>query len=177
MDSASRACDLHQPLPNVRSLNGSAFPEGECLPRRGGQFPEWRKSANHGGKNRDSVGTTNMKSPIKLRKRKVNPRGRRTKYSIKIATEICSAVARGYMTKDVAKMNGISKATLYKWLNDFPDFSDAFRWAEANRLYDLTMEIQRIGEKDWRAIAWWLERTYPEIFGKNRRTPCPHCGG
>jgi AcrR family transcriptional regulator len=75
------------------------------------------------------------------------------------------------MTREAAATQaGISKATLYRWIDDDDDFRDdveaAVDFAEAV----MVSQIKTMGHSrdDWRAIAWLLERRFPDRWGLKR---------
>jgi hypothetical protein len=34
-------------------------------------------------------------------------------------------------------------------------------------------QLSQVFDKDWRALAWWLERRYPEEYGQKAKEPKP----
>ena len=47
-------------------------------------------------------------------------------------------------------------------------FATDLRQAEALAIGDAVSKITTAANKEWRAAAWWLERTYPERYGARR---------
>ena len=69
-----------------------------------------------------------------------------------------------------ATQSGISKATFYRWMNEDEEFREdveaAVDFAEAV----MVSQIKTMGHSrdDWRAIAWLLERRFPDRWGLKR---------
>ena len=59
------------------------------------------------------------------------PAGRPTKYDSKYCEEIIELMGQGFSAEAFAGKIGISKQTLYNWLNTHPEFMDAKRHGEA----------------------------------------------
>jgi hypothetical protein len=64
---------------------------------------------------------------------------------------------------------GISPATLYVWMQEYPDFLEAIKKADAALEEKLIGNIvmASLDPKTWTAAAWILERKKPERWGKN----------
>ena len=95
---------------------------------------------------------------------------------------ILAAARAGQHRATCARAGGIDYATLKRWLRrakDDPayarfqqDFLDAEHEGEVTRV----SEVQTAGATDWRAAAWYLERRYPERWGRRDKltvTPNP----
>ena len=97
-------------------------------------------------------------------------RGRRTKYNPATVKLICRLVARGLNYHQAADAAGIHRDTLNDWENTKSEFSDALKRAKAEGISRRLERIERAARNGhWQADAWWLERVYPEQFG--RRAP------
>ena len=59
---------------------------------------------------------------------------------------------------------GLSRTTFAEWLNEDEDFAQEVEEAEQDAITDALKEILAQGKKDWRALAWWVERKDPEHF-------------
>lgn len=84
-------------------------------------------------------------------------------------------IAAGNYQKDVAKYLGIDESTWYRWLrkgetaktnNIFCKLYKAVKKAEAEAIARNVALIQQAAQDSWQAAAWWLERRYPEQWGK-----------
>jgi transposase-like protein len=54
-------------------------------------------------------------------------RGRPTKYDPEMINEIVPFMSQGYSKEALAGHLSISKETLYQWIKEYPDFSDAIK--------------------------------------------------
>jgi hypothetical protein len=71
---------------------------------------------------------------------------------------------------------GIASRTLRRWLTDAETGSDkrlarfarAVLEAESDSKTRAVTQLQLHGKKDWRALAWWLERRFPKEWGDHR---------
>jgi len=67
---------------------------------------------------------------------------------------------------------GISHDTFYKWLKADPAFSEAVEKAEAEAISFHMAQIMKASRDGvWQASAWYLERKYPDRFGRQDRRP------
>jgi hypothetical protein len=55
----------------------------------------------------------------------------------------------------------------------FRDFRAAIKKAQARAEENALKRIQTASRKQWQAAAWWLERKYPERWGKRERVERP----
>ena len=95
---------------------------------------------------------------------------------------ILKARESGLNQKECAEVAEINEATLYKWLNKgkearsgkYKKFYNDFQIAKnRNKLFHL----KKIHEAEaWTASAWYLERVYPEEFGRKDRMELNHEG-
>lgn len=70
--------------------------------------------------------------------------GRPTKYNKKIAEKICSLIATDtYTVAEVCRMVKIHPDTYYTWIKEFPEFSDAIKKAEAERMAVFVVEAKK----------------------------------
>ena len=101
-------------------------------------------------------------------------RGRPSKFTEARAEQILWLVRHGFDDRYAAREVGISRATLYRWLdNPSPEFA-AFRksmlQAEAEAEAAVTVNIVRTSQRDWRAGVTWLRATHPERWNRTGRT-------
>lgn len=103
--------------------------------------------------------------------------GRPTKFNQDRANGIIEGVGSLVPLKFVAEANGITRTTLYDWINKgFEDiqsgktntalaqFSNTIKKCQYKIIAGLLADI-RSGVKGWQALAWILERLYYEYFG------------
>lgn len=92
--------------------------------------------------------------------------GRKTKRTPENRQTILNAIEQGVPYRHAAAMAGMSDDTLKAWRDADTDFSDAIKAAEGRAIAGRLARI-RLAEPDhWQAAAWWLERKYPQEFGK-----------
>jgi hypothetical protein len=65
--------------------------------------------------------------------------------------------------------------TLRRWMafadngdDKYAAFAARVREAEANIEQVTVRKIHEHGDKDWRALAWWLERRWPDRWGQEK---------
>jgi len=107
---------------------------------------------------------TRKKKPAK---KKRGP-GRPTKYTPETVTAIINAIMDGNYKAVAARIAGVSRDTLYEWESRYPEFSDAIKNAEAVGEAEHVARIKR-GPMQWQSSAWFLERKYPDRWGKRER--------
>lgn len=101
---------------------------------------------------------------------------RKTKYSKELIDAICKSIEEGASNKDAAELAGIGETTFYEWLSsnynnpltedEKAEFRESMCVAGAKRRNKLASIIIKASEANWRAAAWYLERTSPEEYGK-----------
>jgi len=84
-------------------------------------------------------------------------------------------IRAGTPQKYVASIIGVSEHTWYAWLKAgenkkrkiFVQFYQAIEKAKAEAISRNVMLINQAAQNGtWQAAAWWLERRYPQEFGK-----------
>jgi transposase len=104
------------------------------------------------------------------------------KFNDEITRIIVKARESGLTQKECANIAGINEATLYKWLNKgkkarsgkYKKFYNDFELA---RIRNKLFHLKKIHEEEaWTASAWYLERVYPEEFGRKDRMDLNHDG-
>lgn len=101
--------------------------------------------------------------------------GRPTKLTSEVQDRVVHAITAGNYIEIAAQYAGISKATLYDWMergrNDpgsaFSDFLDAVESARAQaEVRNVALIQQAANEGTWQASAWFLERTAWQRWGR-----------
>jgi hypothetical protein len=101
--------------------------------------------------------------------------GRHSLLTSERSAAILDMVRGGVLIKTACAANGITYETLRTWLrraedpNDDPKYSafaDAFTRARALAEADAVQMVVTAGHKDWRAAAWFLERSFPKDYGR-----------
>jgi hypothetical protein len=89
----------------------------------------------------------------------VDGHGRPSKYESH-RDDVLEAAREPIKTRDVARSVGIGKSTLYDWLDEHDDFSDAFRRARSDAARELVHRMLEDPDVDTSAIKFLLERTF-----------------
>lgn len=74
----------------------------------------------------------------------------------------------GFILEDACEKNGVSKPAYYSYLERNPKKTSLHKEAlykKEQRAYT-SMDLGMV--KDWKAAAWWLERTKPERFREKK---------
>jgi len=88
------------------------------------------------------------------------------------------ACVGGNESSVVAACAGIHRDTFYAWLErgqkaktgPYSDFSDAIQKAQADaETRNVALIAKAAKDGTWTAAAWWLERKYPERWGRKER--------
>ena len=101
--------------------------------------------------------------------------GRPTKLTAAVQKAICESIRGGNYADISAQAAGITKQTFYDWLKrgaagdqPYSDFADSVQKARAIAQKHMVQTIQDAAIDTWTAAAWWLERTYPIEYGRQR---------
>lgn len=104
--------------------------------------------------------------------------GRPTKLTPEVQDKIVSAIRVGNYIDVAAQYAGIHKDTLYHWMQLAHDedangphrqFSDAIKAALAQSEVEGVARITSAARENWQAMAWRLERRFPDRWGRNDR--------
>ena len=94
--------------------------------------------------------------------------GRRTKKNQATLDGILEAIRIGITFERAADLHRVSRATVYRWRNEDPEFDKDVLEAV---VYSEAVLVQRVNDKsidDWKAAAWMLERRHPEQYSQRR---------
>lgn len=97
-----------------------------------------------------------------------------TEEKIQLASKLIGA---GNTVKTIYGALDISKQTWYNWLDKgekaksglYRKLYEEVEKAESKAESRYVTIIAQAAEKEWQAAAWWLERKYPERWGKKDR--------
>lgn len=103
-------------------------------------------------------------------------RGRPSLFTPQVQKKIISAVASGNFREIAARHAGVSVSTFRDWLargkkekaGEFHDFLDAVLTAQAKAEFEYVKTIWKARQKDAKQAQWWLERTAPERWSRDR---------
>ena len=107
------------------------------------------------------------------------PRGAKGKLTKELIEKAADIIARGNYYKVAIDVLGISDQSWYEWMRQGEmdkskgikslksEFFESIKKAEADAIDRNLSIIQRAAmEGNWQASAWYLERKYPEQWGK-----------
>lgn len=99
--------------------------------------------------------------------------GRPTKLTPELLEKISGYVEAGNFVDIACQACGINRSTYYRWKNRgetnnkgiYHDFCNTIKKAEAVGEVSHVEKI-REGKSGWQSSAWWLERRFPDRWGK-----------
>ena len=98
---------------------------------------------------------------------------RPTKLTKEVTKAICEAIENGATYAAASEAAGIAYSTFNEWMKDkrpaYVKFSEAVSQANARFMTEGMRRIKEAGRRDWRAVAWSLERRLPEYFGQQNK--------
>jgi len=89
-----------------------------------------------------------------------------SKYTPERVKAIIQAIEVGAPYRHAAAVAGIDEDTFTNWKKRHSEFSDAVKEAEGKAVTGRLARIRMAEPDHWQAAAWWLERKYPNEFGK-----------
>ena len=103
--------------------------------------------------------------------------GRTLKLTAETQDKICVAIRLGNDKKVAAALAGVSETTFYRWLEladvdnpkkEYREFRESIERAEAEAEVTRIARITQAADNGtWQAASWWLERKFPERWGRN----------
>ena len=99
---------------------------------------------------------------------------RPTKLTLDIQKKIVELIEEGQFAETTANCVGITERTYYNWIQrgkneecgPYFQFFQAIEQASAKSEVEALDIIWKASERDWRAAAWYLERRFPNKWGK-----------
>ncbi|HKE79025.1 MAG TPA: hypothetical protein VKB54_06940 [Solirubrobacteraceae bacterium] len=102
--------------------------------------------------------------------------GRPTALTPELAERLVELLRAGSHPDVACKVVGIGRRTYYRWLargqsnrardRPYADLRDRIGQARAEAEARAVAQIARAGADDWRAAAWFLERGFPDRWGR-----------
>jgi len=96
-----------------------------------------------------------------------------SKYNEDIVNELCESLRKLSGRVQACKQAGVCYDTFLGWMKKYPEFVERVKKAERESRKSGKERaiacIFKAMEKSWQAGAWWLERNYPDQYG--RRDP------
>ncbi len=100
---------------------------------------------------------------------KARKMGRPTKRTPEVEAKIIEAIRGGNYIETAVRYAGVSLSAFYEWQAEFVDFAEAIKRARAEAETRNVTIIQQAARTQWQAGAWWLERSFPDRFGRRER--------
>jgi hypothetical protein len=97
--------------------------------------------------------------------------GRPTRLNSELAEKICGLLSEGVSITATCDALAIAESRYFEWLKKDAKFREQATHARANGKIALVRQI--LADKDWRAKAWYLERCWPNEFGRSVDRPLP----
>jgi hypothetical protein len=92
--------------------------------------------------------------------------GRKSKYTPENIKRILDAIEVGTPYRHAAAIVGISETTFHEWQSKKPEFAESIKAAEGRAVAGRLARIRQAEPTHWQASAWFLERKYPQEFGR-----------
>lgn len=109
--------------------------------------------------------------------------GRPTKLTAETKERLVRAIQQGNYYEPACKYAGITYSAFRQWMKKgeagepkYAQFFEDIKKAEAAAEIRMIQEWQRQAPEDWKAIATFLERRYPDRWGKKDRIAAEHSG-
>jgi hypothetical protein len=93
-------------------------------------------------------------------------RGRPTRLDSELTRKVCGLLSEGISIAASCDALGLAESNYHRWMAENAKFREQATRARANGKIALVRQI--LADKDWRAKAWYLERCWPDEFGKER---------
>ena len=116
--------------------------------------------------------------------------GRKTKLTPEVQKNIVDAIKAGAYFETACRYAGIAPTTAYEWIARgkgetkgrpktplHAEFADAIRGAEAEVETRMIAQWQQAMPGDWRAIQMFMERRFPDRWGRRERHEVTGEGG
>lgn len=96
--------------------------------------------------------------------------GRPSLYEPELVERILENIRWGMYVNEAALAAGVSKSTLHRWREEHPGFAEEVEIARAQAEQRHIRIIKRAADNgDWHASAFWLERSFPDRWGRRAR--------
>jgi len=102
--------------------------------------------------------------------------GRKTKLTPELQEEIVKRIRAGNYIRVACQAVGISHTSYFDWLkkgeegiSPYAEFLDAVQKAESEAHVNYVAIVASHAPTQWQAAAWWLERRFPQLWGRRDR--------
>jgi hypothetical protein len=98
---------------------------------------------------------------------RTKPVDERTLLTKDVALDLKDKILRGLTDEQACGLVGVSYGTYSRWLTEYPLFKEFIHRVKAQVEYDALFYIKEAMQGGtWPASAWFLERKYPQRYGK-----------
>jgi hypothetical protein len=98
-------------------------------------------------------------------------RGRPTRLNAELMRQICALLSEGISITATCDALGVTESRYFDWIKKDQKFREQATRARARGKIALVRQI--LADKDWRAKAWYLERCWPNEFGRTADRQLP----
>ncbi len=103
--------------------------------------------------------------------------GRKTKLTPELQQKAVQLIAAGNYVSVACQYLGVSESTWYRWMEEGEkaksgkkrEFWESIKKAESAAEMRAVNGIIQAGSKNWQAYAWYLERKFPDRWGKRQK--------
>lgn len=98
--------------------------------------------------------------------------GNKSKLTKALIQKACKLKKKGYTNTQICQACEISEETFYRWQRGEEleglayELCEGLKKAEAEKQAALLAKIEAHGKEHWQAVAWYMERMWPERFGR-----------
>lgn len=105
------------------------------------------------------------------------PRGQKPKLTPQTQEKVCQAIRAGNYANVAARYAGIDESTFYRWLERgenepsgiYCEFRKSVKDAESTAEVQAVAEVRAAGRESWQASMTWLERKFPDRWGRKEK--------
>lgn len=97
--------------------------------------------------------------------------GRPTRCTPEVVDRLVKLVKIGVPTAVACRTEGLGKATMHRWrveaaagVEPYASLIAQLQVAQSQAAAQITMQLVKASQRDWKAAAWWLERRVPAHF-------------
>jgi hypothetical protein len=102
--------------------------------------------------------------------------GRKTKLTPELQEEVVKRIRAGNYIQVACEAVGISHTTYFNWIKKgeegkrpYVEFLEAVKKAESEAQVNYVATVASHARDQWQAAAWWLERRFPDKWGRKDR--------
>ena len=102
--------------------------------------------------------------------------GRKTILTPELQDDVVKRIRAGNYIKVACQSVGIGVSTYFEWLKKgeegrqpYAEFTEAIKKAESEAHVNYVAIVASHAPTQWQAAAWWLERRFPQLWGRRDR--------